>query len=300
MFFVLSNYKKPLPFRVSTTNNLYNITAEMDSLQFSATEDNSPVQYFCCRHSPDRVFSKEDLSTARHFTVKMIFEKDPSQMREEDTSYKNLISDFGDKRSKSKLNKNIFVSYTQKDSITFNVENQILPPYNRDAESPREAYSIEYMFSDKVLDGFSSMEGYEELDDYVKNLQNELGISEGTKDGMESYVFAMDCIYKTLQSKTVYERLLRDYPFFYDEIKDTLVKSRLTPLMRDQLIVKFYIMLLIVSDYELKFEEIPRFFASREKIQSFLKIIGCSISKAGKVTLEFLPMSTFSSKKRKK
>lgn len=292
MFFVLSNYKKPLPFKVSITNNLYNIKTELDNLQYSAIEDNSPVQYFCSKHNSDGVFSKEDIAAARHFTVQMLFEKDPSQLREEFTSYKNLIHDFGDKKSKSRLNKNTFVSYVQKDPITFNVENQILPSYNKSAESPKEAYSIEYMFSDNVLSGFSSMEGFDELDDFIKNIQN--------VEGMECYIFALDCLYKTLINKTVNERHLCDYLFFYDEIKDSLVKSRLTPLLKDQLIVKFYIMLLIVSDYELNLEEIPRFFSSREKVQTFLKIIGCSITKSGKVTLEFLPMDTFSSKKRRK
>lgn len=293
MFFILSNYKKPLPFKVSTTNNLYDITAQLDNLKYSSIEDNSPVQYFCSKHSPDGIFSKQHLSPARHFSIQMIYEKDPSLMREEFTSYKNLIHDFGDKRSKSRISKNTFVSYVQKDPITFNVENQILPSYNRDAESPREAYSIEYIFTDNVLNGFSSMDGYDELDDYTRNIQKDI-------EGMDSYIFAIDCLYKTLSNKFVNERILRDYPFFYEEIKGGLVKSRLTPLVKDQLIIKFYVLLLIVSDYELNFEEIPRFFSSREKIQTFLKILGCNVTKSGKVTLEFLPMDTFSSKKRRK
>lgn len=290
--FILSNCNKKVPFKISKNNNLNVIESQVDNIKLFSIESNSPVQFFCIKHKEDGVFSKSDFIPATHFTVEKIYEKENIQKPEESNLYNNLISDFGDKKAKEKNAKKGLVSYAPKESITFNIDNQLIPPFDKDASSPRTAYSLDYMFDQELISKFENVElDPEDLTEYVRSIYD---------DSQPKAMAMLDCLYRVFSEKIVNEYSFSKYKFFYQSIKSDLIRGRLPVLLRDKLLVKFYVILLIFSGFEIKFSELPKFFLTKEKIVSFLKMVGCTIGKNDIVKLEHMPKDTFSTKRQKR
>lgn len=290
---IISNYHKNAPLRISKKNNLDVIESQTGSLKFMSVECNSPVQYFCVKSVEASALSRDALVPAKFFIMETIFEK-PSISRSDDTnSYANLISDFGDKHSKNRIKKRDIITYASKQSITFNIENQVLPPFDKDAEDPKEVYSLHLMFGESVLANLE--EGgpvdVEKLCYFVRKIYDE---------GQRPLMIALDCIYKLLADRNVSERALGDFRFFFSEVRGELVRGRLPQLAKDRLLVKFYIILLMASGFEIQVDQLPRFGETQNKITSLLRIIGCSVTKGGVASLDTLPRDTFSTKRTKK
>lgn len=290
--FILSNYSKNAPFKVTKANNLDVIEAKINNLTFFSIEKNSPVQYFCVKHNESGSFSKRDFIQAKFFSVETIFERELTEKNDDANAYANLITDFGDKKTKERVAKKGLVNYSSKEPITFNIENQLLPPFDKDADSPRDAYSIDLMFAKETLEELESVKvDIDELSEYVGGIYH---------PGMKVHMLILDCIYKILVDRAVGENALGRCRVFYNEIKNDIVKGRLQLIARDKLVIKFLIILLIVSDFELCLGDIPKFFMTSEKLTTLLKIIGCVINKQGTVKLESMPVESFTSKRRKK
>ncbi|ELA41216.1 uncharacterized protein VICG_01705 [Vittaforma corneae ATCC 50505] len=272
--FILSNYNQKAPFKVSKSNNLDVIESQVDNLAFFSIERNSPVQFFCTKHNTFGAFSRDELIPAKYFTVETIFEKEAMQKDDATHLYNNLITDFGDDKSKERVAKRSLVSYLPNESITFNIENQLIPPFDREAESPKDAYSVDLMFDKDVIDRFEAMRvDINDLSDFVRSIY--------TPDQKRNMLI-LDCIFKMLSERTIGERLLRKYRFFYSSIKDDLIKGKLPALLRDKYVIVFYVVLLIVSGFEINLEQIPRFLLTQDKVVAFLKMIGCTINKMDK------------------
>lgn len=290
--FILSNYNQKAPFKVSKSNNLDVIESQVNNLTFFSIEKNSPVQFFCIKHNTSGTFSRDELIPAKYFTVETVFEKDAVKKVDSAHTYNNLITAFGDKKSKERVAKRGLVSYAPKESITFNIENHLIPPFNKEAESPRDAYCVDLMFDKELVDRFEAMRvDTSNLSDFVRPIY--------TPDQKKNMLI-LDCIFKMLSERVIGERLLGRYRFFYLSIRDDLVKGRLPTLLRDKYIIKFYVILLIVSDFEVNLEQVPKFLLTQEKVVAFLKMIGCTINKDGLVRLERLPKDTFTTKKQRR
>lgn len=292
--FIISNNKKDSSFEVSKTNNLYVIKNNDEEIIHEAIEENSPVGYFTIKMDTQQTaFLTEEFEPAKFFTIETKYEQPKKDVYVDNTTlYHNLINDFGDKKSKEILSKRGMVSYINKENITFNVENQILPNYNKDATSIKDCYSLNYMFPEQIIQEFIDCDiPVEDLSDFIRPMYNE---------DYRVYYLVLDCIYKTLDSKLVLESNLSYYRFFYDSIKGFLSNRRISLLEKDKLAAKFYIILLMVSGYTSKLELLPRFGTTATKLNILLKMIGCTVSKSGLVKLEILPKDTYTTKKQKK
>lgn len=292
MFFIVSNYTKDAPFKVSKANNLSVIETQSDNVKFSSIEDNSPVQFFCINHIVDGSFHREALQMAKHFTVEAIFEKEMPVVIDDANQYSNLISDFGDKKSRDRISKRGLVNYTPVQSVMFNIENQLLPEFNRDAETPHDLYSIDLMFGRDILTEFNQIEvNVDGLSDFVKGIY---------KSTLKTQMLLLDCLYKMLSERIITERLFGQCEFFFTTVKDSLVKGKLPSLVRDKYVMKFYIILLIVCGFEFNLDHIPKFSLTHEKVVLLLKTLGCTVSKNGQVKLENHPKETFTTKRLRK
>lgn len=290
---IISNYHRDAPFKVSKKNSLDVIESQLGSLKFLSVECNSPVQYFCVKSTGASALSRDSLVPAKFFIMETLFEK-PSISKQDDTnSYANLINDFGDKHSKDRIRRRDIITYASKQSITFNIENQVLPPFDKDAEDPKEVYSLHLMFGESVLRSLEerSSVNVEKLCYFVRSIYD---------DAQRPLMMALDCIYKLLSDRNVSERTLGDLGFFFSEVKDELVRGRLPQLAKDRLLVKFYIILLMASGFEVHADQLPRFGETQNKVIALLKIIGCSVTKSGVVKLDTLPKDTFSTKRIKR
>lgn len=289
--FILSNYKKKEPFKVSESNNLSIIESTLDNLTFKATEDNAPVQFFCVKTNSVGIFKKEDLIKAKLFTVETIYEKPMVEQENSNSAYVNLVSDFGHKKAKENLSKRGMVKLTPSNSVTFNIENQILPQFHKDAISPMECYSLSLLFDDEVLEAFQNANfSVSDACLFVRTVY---------KEDYRLHMIILDCIHKVLSEKLIFERALGRYGFFYKFIKDDLVRNRCPYLFKDKLMVKFYIVALLACNFELVLDQLPRFGETQTKLISLLKMIGCSIAKNGRIVLDTMPKDSFTSKKFK-
>lgn len=306
--FIISNYKKKQPFTISTKNNLKVLESHEDNITYHSTENNSPVNYFVVKSQVDsekeessKVFHREMLIPSKLFIVETIYEKPQNNIIEPKDALLDLITDFGDKKTKNRIKKKDIITYVSKQSITFNIETQILPDFDKENPDPRKVYSLKLLLKN---DTFSNLEKYSnEIQINDANLSsfvtNYIQTFVDTEENKECLILALDCYYKMLNEKLVTERTFGNLKFFYDEVKAELINGRIPQLFRDKILVKFYILLLILSGFELNFDQLPRFGQSQNKISSLLKIIGCNITKNGLVKLELLPKDSFAIKKLK-
>lgn len=320
--FIISNYNKKVPFKITKKNNLNSIESQKGNVKYISTETNSPVNYFCYKEDStekkvatktaedgttqnNRIFSRDSLIPSKLFIVQTIYEKQGIEAPETREAYLNLINDFGDKRSKNLIKRRDIVSYVSKQSITFNIENQILPAYDKEAANPRDAFALEYLLKDTTyLKLLETVEFLGEQDDILASHLSDFTRTlfcetlQGDQD-KKVLVVALDCFYKILNEIIIQEKTFGFFKFFYDEVKDKLVRGRLPRIDKDKTLVKFYIVLLIAMDMEVKIKELPRFGETLPKICSLLKIVGCNIGKNGIARLEAPPKDTFEVKKIK-
>lgn len=293
MFFILSNYNKKVPFSISKSNALSTIENHQDELKFASTEANSPVQFFCAKQSGTGMFQRKDLVPAKYFAVQLIFEKDKdkaSRVNDVNT-YTDLITAFGGKKAKERLEKRALAHQAPAGNILFNVENQLLPAFNKDAESPKDIYATDLMFEKEIIEELSTLEvDVNELSEFVRGIYRE---------DLQLEMLLLDCLYKLVTEKTIFDRTLGRCRAFYDSIKGMLVKGRLPRLVKDKCAVKFYIVLLSISGFEFNLDQVPKLFMPHEKIMSLLKMIGCSVTKGNCVKLEGQPKSSYKVKRQR-
>lgn len=290
--YILSNCNKAVSFKITKNNSLDVLEANENGVSFLSVEANTPVQFFCVEHKESATFSKDELIPSKFFLVETIFEKENPQEQDSGNAYMNLIASFGDKKNKEKASKFDFSDYQQKGPITFNIENQLLPPFDKEAETVKEAYSIYFMFNQETLDAFEEMTvDPKQLSPFIQGIYN---------PEKQLHMHILQCLYKTLEEKFLHENVFGSYKVFYNEIKAFVLKGRLLSIERDRIIVKFLIVLLLASDFEVNLKNIPRFMLTNEKLTSLLRMIGCTITKSGDVRLESLPIETFKAKRQKK
>jgi hypothetical protein len=299
MVFLISNYNKNEPFKISENNNLSVIESSIENLTFKAIESNSPVQFFVSKSSNiNSSFKSAELEKAKLFTIETYVTEnilqniEPLNNNNNTNSFVNLITDFGDKKSKEYISKKGMRTYIPNQNLSFNIQNQILPLFNKDSKDPKECFSLSDLFDGELIDSFNNVEVV--LDDSC------LFVRTIFKENLPLHMSILDCLYKVLSTKAIFERSLGKYKFYYQSLKEELTRDKLTPILKDKLIVKFIITALLASNFELVLDQIPRFGETLNKITTLCKMVGCTITKNGRVRLDSMPMESFTSKKFKK
>lgn len=308
--FILSNYRKKEPLRISKSNNLTVVESSLGNLTFKATESNSPVQFFCIKKSAGdlnaesgdcpRSFKKSGLIPAKLFSLETIYEKPIIEEAVSNTNgYLNLIHDFGDKRSKEAVEKRAQKRFVPNDSTTFNVENQILPSYDKSCKNPKEIYSLQLLFEEQILEAALAVELVsKDCCPFVQSLFPDNSSTDNTDSHVRMVL--LEGLHKVLSEKLVSDRSLGKFSFIYKSVKEHMLRNRLPPLIKDKLIAKFLVLSLISGNHTLVLEQIPRFGETLTKITVLLKMLGCSVQKNGIIRLDSLPHDTFTTKKFKR
>ncbi|KAI5177938.1 hypothetical protein PAEPH01_2517 [Pancytospora epiphaga] len=286
--FILNNYDKEEPFTITKKKNVISLSNHCDNVEYVAVEERRPVQYFCRKRNDDNeisVIRKSSIIPAKMFSIGIVYEKEGGTQQE--VSYDLLVHEYGDKGARDRIKRREMGDTTRVQSMQVNVTNQILPEFNRNTENVKEAYKLELLFNEKVLEGFgrASVEP-EDLSCFLERYQ--------ASETNAVHLAAIDCLYKILSAKNVNNiDLPESYTPFYSEVKKDATRGRLSSLLRDKLVVKLYVLLLMINDYTLHYNEIPVFDAPKQKITGILKMIGCSMSSNGIVSLTKLPQETF-------
>lgn len=295
--FLLSNCDTKLDFKVSKKNNLVSLERNADGLIHRSTEFNCPANFICVKSNEESplVFYKSDFVEAKIFKVEVVYER-----KEETASvgnYENLIADFGDKNSKMKIIRRNAMSYASKDVATFKITNQMLPNFDREADHPKDLYSLQLLVSNDTFTILDETELAEDgLSDYIGKIVQENGLSMDNKN----IVLALDCYYRVLTAPVISKDALEGKDFFFPEVAGDVFRGKLPQLSKDKLVVKFYILLLIYMNYEARLEYLPKFGLSAAKVIDLLKVIGCTIYKNDIVKLDSLPKDSYTLKKLKK
>lgn len=287
--FILSNCTKGNSFKIDKINNKTKLEAKEDNITYAGIERNSPVNFLCFKHLSNVKIDKiqnSQLKSAKFINIEIFCEKDSECTRE--GTIETLVTSFGNEKSKENFRKRELNTQIRLQTIKFNVENKLLPEFNHDATSVSDLYCLDLMFNSETLANFLSLEiEQEELCSIVKKVP----YTEENK----SKLIAIDCLYKFLTVHLLNDSTISpQYKFFFDEIKSDCIRGRMSGLLKDRLIVKFYILLLIVNGYKMSYEAMPKFGLPRTKVYAILRAIGCGISSAGVVTLSNMPQETFS------
>jgi hypothetical protein len=304
--FIISNYKTDIPFKVSKKNNVLMLESNKNNIKYISTEKNSPVNYFCLKRDPNcrlLELNTKDLIEAKMFVVETIFEKESKKEEDEinkKTGYFNLIENFGDKKSKNRLKKIDGNRASSKETAVFNIENQILPKFDKEAEDPKDVYSLELMVEEvtfQKIDEFEIDINY--LNDNVRVIYERLEGSNTLNHSNKNIIVALDCYYKILESERININIFEDKGFFIEEIRNELYSGKLPKLSKDKVVVKVYILLLILNNFEMKLDDIPKFGLELSKVLSMLRIVGCTITRGTKVILKEFPKELYTIKKIK-
>lgn len=286
--FLLNNYSKNYPFKITKKNNRIKLEHKTETVSYLGQEQNNPVQYLCLKISEGErnLIKTAELKEAKFFNIETIYEKE-LESRDEGT-YEKLISDFGDTKSKDRFKRREINSQVRSQAVHYNIENQFIPAHNRDGTSVTEIYRIDLMFTPQILENFLNIEiDFENLCYLVKK-------HKYTEDRKVLFI-AIDCLYKYLNERDLRENTVpKEYKFFFQEIKTECIRGRMSSVMKDKLIVKLYILLLMVNNYKMHYDSFPKFGAVKIKIMNILRAIGCGVSSTGIVSLLNLPQETYS------
>ncbi|KAI4291815.1 hypothetical protein PAPHI01_1089 [Pancytospora philotis] len=286
--YILNNCEEDVTFRVTKKNGIASLHAEDAPVTYASTEARHPVQYFCVPAAPAGgpvSIRPQEMVSAKFFSVELVLER-AAAPAEQEATYDALINSFGDKNSKKRMKKREAGEASRARAVQFNIGNQLLPDFNRDASDVRDVYRLELLFGDAVL------EGLEHADVEPDDMCYAARVNRPDGDGRVLMV-AVDCLYKILELKSPKpENIPGCYRFFYDEIKHEMTRGRMSSLQRDKLTVKLYIVLLMINNYSLQYAQLPKFDAPRSKVVGMLKAIGCTVKPSGLVTLANFPQET--------
>ncbi len=308
--FIYTNCKENMEFKVIRKNNLVRLETNINEIKYKSIEMKLATQFFCIPHrsliirndggmdkgekhvneDSETIAVKSDcLLPAKMFCIERCFEKEVK--KDDEITFLNLISEFGDKWSKDRVKKKHIERIKTPTSILYNLPNQILPEYNKNTEKVDELFDTKYLFSEKVRRIMKDMN----LDNsHISAYISGTGYQEDLKEVYAGIICISTVLNCTKYLK--YENLPADYRFFYDEIKSDIVRGKLPSLAKDKLIIKLYILLLIANDYEMALESFPKYGIGKLKIVKMLKSIGCTLTGTGIVKLTKKPTEWFNSK----
>ncbi|KAM0674504.1 hypothetical protein GVAV_002119 [Gurleya vavrai] len=209
---------------------------------------------------------------------------------EQENTIENLIESFGNKKSKK-----LFKEYKERQKTTrenkknYTYEEQLLPNFEQDAKSIKDIYKTENIFPKAMITSFASIK-YNENDLHL-DLKNIF------KEEFDIEFLILDCIYKLIDKKKIFASSLNSYfingcDSFSDYVKEFIGDRFVTDKAKDKLAMLAFVLLLIVNDFKIKFEELPKFKYDNSKIIMMLKTLGCNYSdKTGFVKLARVPTS---------
>lgn len=281
--FILSGFSRKMPFTVTRRNGLVTIECADGPIAYRAMEARQPVQYLCGVHTDGKTILTKNLEQSKMLAVETIYEGERTAVQ--DASYNKLIDDFGDKGSRERAKRREIGTLSRVQAVQFNVENQVLPEFDHTADDVRNVYKLELLFSGETIKCFGKMHiDFSDLCYLVKK--------HSINDRNRVILMAIDCLYKVVAAKNM-AAVPDIYRFFTREISDGILNGRLSLLTKDRLVVKTYILLLMVNNYKMHYDDVPKFDIGKSKVMGMLRAIGCKIE-SDTVILHKLPQATYS------
>lgn len=192
-----------------------------------------------------------------------------------DSNIKNLINTFGNKKSKE-IFKNMENNQGERRQTRqiFTYEEQILPKFN-DTEVINEIYRLDDIFGTEIIEEFQQVE-YDDVD-----------LHESLRKYYEKdkvVILLLDCLIKALERKRVSlkyidEIFISGCSNFSNFIEPHLFKGYFTDLGKDKMVTIAYILFLMLNDYNVLADELPKFNYDHARLFQILKSIGCTYNK---------------------
>ncbi|WEL38450.1 hypothetical protein PFJ87_04g01240 [Encephalitozoon hellem] len=267
---VLTNISREMKFEVSKVNGRVFLRGDLDGIEYKGSEWNSPCSYYIAESSGGAIDLRK-AKKARIIVFETVYE---TGLLHEKTSIKELAFTFGSKRLVGYHKKREAEGYSKRFFASkFGYRDQILPPTNGEAKCLKERFVLEKMFPKEVLSSFSEIR----LESVL--LHPDLMELRQSMSYKIHFLLA-DCIIKLMEKKYITDDCLNDseYSSFFVMIKDEIENRMLTPLCRDRLAILCYILFLQIEGFSIKYEILPDFKFSKEKVIAMLKLIGCLYS----------------------
>lgn len=244
-----------------------------------------PVQYYIMESNTNGSFSINSVRCNLKKAEVHYFKVKPTQAYEteklqEHTRVQDLILTYGNKKSKTMVNKPSTTPISAA-KISFAYAEQILPKYN-DTLIVENIYQLNEMFPDIEMAllhkiNFTSTDMHENLQVFFN-------------PDYKAQLFLVDCIYKTLEKRKINifylkKQLIRGNKIYIDFLEDLMYNEAVTDINRDRLIILCYVLLLMVNKYKFEFEKFPKFGYDENTVKRFLKTIGCNINKQSRTVI---------------
>lgn len=270
-----------------------------DTYKKVSKKQDTPATFYVLKESKNGDLSidnvKYQIKKAEYHFFETIIESERKETKED--NIESLIAAFGNKRSKEiyKERKNR-VQAMKNDKVYF-FEEQILPAFNANAEKPEDIYKLEDLFTEEIVVKFKTIE-------YKKEDLHEL-IRLYDINKFHVHLLLMDCILKAMEKKKLNpnhlsKSFIGGCAVFQDFLEDFMMNRSFTDIGRDKMAILFYILLLMVNNYNAHFDTFPKFRFESDKVILILKKIGCIYhDKTKVVSLVNKPVTEVEFKKRK-
>lgn len=243
-----------------------------------AVKQKLPVKFAVLERSSDGQYTVDSQSYRLKQANYVYFETHIASRRstnKAESSMKNLIETFGNKKSKE-IYKNMENNQSERRHTkqVFTYEEQILPKFNN-TENIEEIYTLVNIFGSELVQELEQVDY--EMVDLHESIQKYFG-----KDKVA--VLLLDCFYKVFDKPRIHLKYI-DEIFIYgcssfgSFIEPHLFKGYFTDLGRDKMVAIAYILILMVNDYNVLADDLPRFSCDTSRLSQILKVIGCTYNK---------------------
>ncbi|ADM11391.1 uncharacterized protein Eint_041020 [Encephalitozoon intestinalis ATCC 50506] len=265
---ILANTNREMSFEVSRVNGRVFLAGSLEGIEYKGSEWNSPCNYYVVESS-EGIFELNKAMEAKVIVFETIYE---TGLLHEKTSFEKLASTFGNRKFAEHYKRKGIEGYSKRFFTSkFQYREQVLPPIDKEKWNPEERFPLEKMFPQDVLSSFLEIK----LDTVL--LHPDL-MSLKQDVNYKIHFLLADCIIKLMEKKYVTSDCLNDsgYSSFFEMIKDEVENRMLTPLCRDKLAILCYILFLQIEGSSVRYEVLPDFKFSKEKVLAMFRVIGCS------------------------
>ncbi|KAM0688674.1 hypothetical protein COBT_000075 [Conglomerata obtusa] len=259
--------------------------------------------YFIIKENDNGKFVLENTSysvnKAEIYTITLRQPETVIEKHETPATMDSLIQSFGNKKAKllyqgfretekRKVNQQIYYTF----------EEQILPVFDGNAKKPEDIYKIQDMFPATLLDALLK------VDYNVTMIHADLQRDFDVHYSLEFLI--LDCIYKLFDRKKInilylHTSFITGCESFCDFLQDYVSGKFLTDKARDRLAMIAYVLILIINDYKIKLDALPKFKYETLKIVTMMKSLGCVYNeKSGMFILTKAPVLEIQQKRRKR
>ncbi|EOB14657.1 hypothetical protein NBO_19g0010 [Nosema bombycis CQ1] len=265
--FVLANcnYDQNVDLELKKIDEKSYIEGNFNNIKYRGSQHDHPVNFLVIESVDSQTISFKNAQEAPFYIMEVVYE---TGIQHEESNVAELVKSFGTKKSMT-IMKNTEIHGRLKSTVTvIDSKTQIIPPVNKNAESPLDSFLLEDIFSPEVLTHFESLD--------IEDIRLQKEMSPFNHKDKVRFLLA-DALVKVLKFKYYTRDMLESTPYeiIMELFIDDIDHRRIGKLARDRLLIILYILLLQIEGGVIETRIIPSFNMGHKEVIQLFKVLGC-------------------------